>query len=310
MNKEIKNYELLQDLPNVNKGAIIKLSGSGHSYTTTDKYGKMASFNRKLIENSPDWFKEILLVNPVLSIGDLADCKWLKAKDNSHLRFVTKKINDKIFLDDGWVSNQPPSEFCRYDNYIDCTKEEISKAWGQYGKRQTDIYESLLLEDKKAGEFNFNTDINNRGYKIIAYKGNKTGLIYTLSDNLWTCKGSNFASFPNTKKGVDESGCSIHSIIRLDGHIFSVGEINYGKTIEKFFDGWNGMEIHYTDGSATLLKEASVTPIDKKQADLQKILEQKFAEIKNLKIQRNEFEQRNIKLHRENILLTEKLKNK
>jgi hypothetical protein len=37
-----------------------------------------------------------------------------------------------------------------------------------------------------------------------------------------------------------------------DGQMFHVGQLHNGKTIEKFFIGWKGMEIHYTDGSGVL----------------------------------------------------------
>ncbi len=53
-------------------------------------------------------------------------------------------------------------------------------------------------------------------------------------------------------------GVEIDTVKRLeDGALFTVGKTNNGKIIEKFFIGWNGMEIHYTDGSATLLLETS-----------------------------------------------------
>ena len=58
------------------------------------------------------------------------------------------------------------------------------------------------------------------------------------------------------------NGGIIHSVKRLsDGEVFSVGLNNNGKIIEKFFEGWNGMEIHYTDGSASLLLEETKLPL-------------------------------------------------
>lgn len=54
----------------------------------------------------------------------------------------------------------------------------------------------------------------------------------------------------------------ISKVCRLsDGEVFSVGLNNNGKIIEKFFEGWNGMEIHYTDGSASLLLEETKLPL-------------------------------------------------
>ena len=54
---------------------------------------------------------------------------------------------------------------------------------------------------------------------------------------------------------------SIHSVRRLsDNTVFVAQTINNGKTIEKFYNGWNGMEIHYTDGSASLLLEETFLP--------------------------------------------------
>lgn len=47
---------------------------------------------------------------------------------------------------------------------------------------------------------------------------------------------------------------------KSDKQTFTVGQFNNGKTIEKFFIGWNGMEIHYTDGSGSLLLEEPYLP--------------------------------------------------
>lgn len=57
MKTENITYTLLKDLPNVNAGAEIKLSNSGVNYTATDKQGLVATFQRKLIENNPEWFQ-------------------------------------------------------------------------------------------------------------------------------------------------------------------------------------------------------------------------------------------------------------
>ena len=53
-----KVYRLQFDLPNVKKGAEIKMGKRGVCYTCTDKYGGTASFSVKLIEGNPEWFKE------------------------------------------------------------------------------------------------------------------------------------------------------------------------------------------------------------------------------------------------------------
>lgn len=82
--EERPEYELLQELPNVHKGTIIKLSKRGTSYVCKDKNGFEATFTRKLIENNPEWFKDISFVKlsdvvqdylffdkPILTLNDL-----------------------------------------------------------------------------------------------------------------------------------------------------------------------------------------------------------------------------------------------
>lgn len=60
MNKTKEWFELLKDLPNVNKGAILILSNSGYSYITADKNNCIATFSPKLVRSNPTWFKEIV----------------------------------------------------------------------------------------------------------------------------------------------------------------------------------------------------------------------------------------------------------
>lgn len=57
-NTEQTVYILQKDLPNVNAGAEIKLSRHGNCYNCIDKNGLTASFQRKLIECNPEWFKK------------------------------------------------------------------------------------------------------------------------------------------------------------------------------------------------------------------------------------------------------------
>jgi len=55
---------------------------------------------------------------------------------------------------------------------------------------------------------------------------------------------------------VERGAILITSVKRLtDGEVFEVGKENKfnGRTIQKFFIGWAGMEIHYTDGFRELL---------------------------------------------------------
>lgn len=63
---ERPEYELLQELPNVHKGTIIKLSKKGTSYICKDKNGFEATFTRKLIENNPEWFRKLEYVDDCL----------------------------------------------------------------------------------------------------------------------------------------------------------------------------------------------------------------------------------------------------
>lgn len=57
------------------------------------------------------------------------------------------------------------------------------------------------------------------------------------------------------------AGYKIRSVRRTsDNEVFTVGKFNNGKKIEKFYIGWSGMEIHYTDGSGSLLLEEPFLP--------------------------------------------------
>lgn len=69
-------------------------------------------------------------------LDELKDCKWVKSKRGGSLRYVTRKISDTIFEDDGVISGQPSSPMCHYDNYEDLTKEEEISAWCGYMARQ------------------------------------------------------------------------------------------------------------------------------------------------------------------------------
>lgn len=51
------NYKLLQDLPNVEAGAIIYPDGI--SYGCVDKYMSKATFTKQVVETHPDWFQKI-----------------------------------------------------------------------------------------------------------------------------------------------------------------------------------------------------------------------------------------------------------
>jgi hypothetical protein len=56
--RQPKTYILQKDLPNVNAGAVLKLSKRDTCYQCPDKFGDNATFSRKLIENNPEWFKK------------------------------------------------------------------------------------------------------------------------------------------------------------------------------------------------------------------------------------------------------------
>jgi hypothetical protein len=79
-------------------------------------------------------FDEVMLNERLAELKK--DCKWVKSKTNGTLRYVTQKINDEIFEDNGIVSGKPSSPFCHYSNYIDCTRDESIDAWLNYFRRQ------------------------------------------------------------------------------------------------------------------------------------------------------------------------------
>lgn len=69
-------------------------------------------------------------------IDELKDCKWVKSKTGGSLRYVTRKVSNTLFEDDGLISGKPSSPMCHFDNYEDCTKEEEVNAWCGYIVRQ------------------------------------------------------------------------------------------------------------------------------------------------------------------------------
>lgn len=46
-----------------------------------------------------------------------AENTFVKVKNGTKLRFITKIINGRIFLDDGKVSGLPASPSCKFKNY-------------------------------------------------------------------------------------------------------------------------------------------------------------------------------------------------
>lgn len=66
-----------------------------------------------------------------------------------------------------------------------------------------------------------------------------------------------------TGQTCEQVGCAIFSVRRLsDNSVWEIGqETNYG-IIEKFFIGWAGMEVHFTNGNGATL--ASISKIQER----------------------------------------------
>lgn len=61
--------------------------------------------------------------------------KWLRCVHNDTARYVTKRLNDRIFYDDGAISGMK-ADYCCFVNYREVTPEEDSALWLKYIKRQ------------------------------------------------------------------------------------------------------------------------------------------------------------------------------
>ncbi len=113
----------------------------------------------------------------------------------------------------------------------------------------------------------FNTTLNpiTNGQSLQEDGGYEIRCIQKHNKNYWLQKdglyNSELFGKHQTLEYMLNSGGIINSILRKEDSVtFTVGATNNGKIIEKFFKGWNGMEIHYTDGSASLLMEETCLP--------------------------------------------------
>lgn len=83
-------YILKKELPNVSIGAEITLSNLGTQYRCKDKNGFEAVFNRKLIENNPEWFYEV----PSWQSSSI-----YKFDDATLIGFEVVNVNGKNYID-------------------------------------------------------------------------------------------------------------------------------------------------------------------------------------------------------------------
>lgn len=67
-------------------------------------------------------------------IKELSKNRWLQCIHNSTARYVTYRLNDRIFYDDGAVSGMKP-DYCCFVNYRGVTKEEEAVLWARFTKR-------------------------------------------------------------------------------------------------------------------------------------------------------------------------------
>ena len=162
----MKQYQLQFDLPNVNKGDIIKLSNRGVNYCCKDKNGHIASFSRKLIENNPTWFMEY---NPPTEQPKEDAFIWTDELVIEVLNKTIEQIKNKLpvepnsyplglrmWLNDFKASKQPSTPTDDYTVYkiwytnngaVDYKEEEIKNSYRLSKEKQSS--NGSGTEDKK-----------------------------------------------------------------------------------------------------------------------------------------------------------------
>jgi hypothetical protein len=125
-------------------------------------------------------------------------------------------------------------------------------------------YLQSLPENKTQPSNTNSTTVTEKGWEVLSYN-NYEYLGAVRGGGIREKKEDGLFYFTT---GINKTPCSeyellnshweIHSVKRLsDGEVFTVGDNNGDKVISGFHDGWNGMEIHYTNGSAGLLLETT-----------------------------------------------------
>lgn len=151
-----------------------------------------------------------------------------------------KELAKKIY------SEQPTNDnaFVWTDAFVREAVESMTKQY-TYGKWEgfEKEFEAFKQSKQSAPE---PSALPTKEYEIVSY---------IFNDVCYSKKGAGFVS-PTGDYLLKENkkDSEIHSVRRLfDNTIWTSGATNGNRTIEKFYIGWAGMEVHYTDGSGELL---------------------------------------------------------
>ena len=132
--KQPRRYRLIKDLPNVNAGAI--LIPIGESYSCTDKYGRIASLHKNVVEKHSDWFAPVApAVEERIEVTNIVFQEFAYPKDyhkKAYGLFVTKEIPKDKFpaikqAIEAALNEDTPMSKEEVDKWINSTGNEFPK---------------------------------------------------------------------------------------------------------------------------------------------------------------------------------------